>query len=373
MIFSLFFLISFFAPCFPFQVETFLDQSDQILCSDYRKLTDFDSLVWPFPAKPIPWVLFPTTDIYFSPCFNNKFEAFFSKTIPGSNNITFKNFLQHLASNGCRYYPHGGFVRDLINSIYPHDLDGQYSCSREELLRICGGLFGPNFCSVDMNSSYFFIGNHSLEGFNWKDSFFSLKDQEFTPDSLYYDTLNKVLIDLSGKGFEDVTKKQIRIPVERNDWDQWLLKETDDSIRRFYGLKKVPRYWKLKENGFKDYDNITLNYLKVKIRYLWNNQRFPMKKIFMKHVCWILDGSFDEISKNSPTVCLPKLNQFEKNNVEKCKSFLKSINMDFWQNPGRILKDLNKFVRGTGCFSKKFSGKLFLFFVLSIFLNLIWF
>jgi len=333
------------------QFPSFLQQTTTYsICSDYQQLTSYETLLWPVKDKPIPWEIFPTAKVYHSLCFRDKFNAFFSRIIPGSNNITFAYFLNTLISKNCIYYPHGGFIRDLINSMYPHDLDGQYSCTKEELQDICDDLFGVGFSYVDMNTSYFFIGNHSLEGFSWNSSFFTLEDQEYTPDSLYYDPLNEVLLDLSGKGFEDVKKSQIRIPVEKNKWDRWLIKSNDTAFLRMFALRKVPRYWKLKEIGFRDYDVATISYLKRKIVNLWDNSRFSMKTAFMMHLCWILDGKYvEELDK----ACVPREEIFQEQNIQKCKKFVSVIMEDFYQMPGRILKDLQYAVKDTGCYIEK--------------------
>lgn len=325
-----------------------------VVCQDYQLLSSYDSLIWPVNDKPIPWALIPSSKVYHSACFRDKFNIFFSRTIPGSNSISFSFFLDELMASNCFYYPHGGFIRDLINAKYPHDLDGQYSCTSEHLQAICDRVFGLGFGYVDKNTSYFFIGNHSLEGFSWNSSFFSLEDQEYTPDSLYYDPLNEVLIDLSGKGFEDVKKSQIRIPVERNNWDRWLIKNTSNSFMRTFALRKVPRYWKLKEIGFQDYDFETISYLKRKIVKLWENNNYPMKNAFMLHICWILDGVYQETGGR---ICVPREKAFAEQNINKCKSFVSLIMEDFCQMPGKILKDIQLAIQDTGCFlGKNFDG-----------------
>ena len=344
----------------------FLDFDNEFyeVCGDYQTLTNYENLLWPSQNQPKPWLIFSSAKIYYSKCFNDKFNYYFSKIIPGSNNITFISFLQNLSLRNCLYYTHGGFVRDLINGVYPHDLDGQYSCRKEVLLEACGEILGPEFCYVDMNTSYFFIGNHSLEGYSWNSSFFSLIDQEYTPDSLYYDHLNQVILDLTGNGLDDIKKTKIRIPVQRNQWDLWLLKNIDDPVRKVFALRKVPRYWKLKEIGFQDYDNVTLNYLTDKIANLWENTKFPMKLAFLLHFCWILDGNFDIKSE----FCTPKQQNFTNENVQKLKIFVKVLRADL---PRKIIKDLDKHIKEIGCFLLKNSINILKFIVLIIFLFLI--
>lgn len=357
----------FFSLISSFQIHSISTLSSKKICSDYQRITSYDSLIWPDPNTPLPWDIFPFIKIYSSQCINENFDAFFSKIIPFSNNITFSTFLQTLLQNGCVYYPHGGFVRDLVNSVYPHDLDGQYSCKTEEILKYCREILGESFCSADRNSSFFFIGNHSLEGFNWN-AFFSLEDQEYTPDSLYYDPLNKVLIDLSGNGLEDIMRTQIRIPVERSNWDKWLIKDNDDPILRLYSLRKVPRYWKLKKIGFKDYNEETLRYLKNKIASLWDNNRYPMKNAFKLHFCWILDGKY---SDNTTKYCQPKDEMFDVERVIKFKEFIEIIMVEFDQMPKKVLKDLKKLIKETGCFLMKSFETIWIILLALILINVL--
>lgn len=316
-------------------------------CSDFQQINSFNNLEWNYTNLSAPWNIFPQTKIYSSNCFENNINVFLAKLIPGSN-LTFSEFFSELRSRGCVFYPHGGFIRDLVNNRYPHDLDGQYSCSKEKMLNSCIEITSPGFCYLDMNISFFYLGNHSLEAFSWDQSFFSLVDQEYTPDSLYYDPVNHLIIDLSGMGLEDILNIQIRIPVEKNQWEYWLLRPNQEKNNgKMFGLRKVPRYWKLKQIGFSDYDIQTVSFLKQKIASLWNNPEFPMKIAFIQHFCWILQGIYDE---NQNNFCQPKNGtQFTERNIRKCKDFGNFLWNELYDMPKSIKKDLKTIINDMGC------------------------
>lgn len=314
------------------------------VCSDFQNISSFDSMIWNF-SRPAPWNIFPNTKIVFSNCFKEKIEYFFSKFIPLTNK-TYIDFLSEMMKKGCFYYPHGGFVRDLIKNHYPHDLDGQYSCSQNDMLNFCREILGLDFCHLDEKTSYFYIGNRSLEAFSWNDSFFSLNHQEYTPNTVYYDLINFVLIDLSGMALEDILSSKIRIPIKREEWNTWIFDKNDSYERKMFALKKVPRYWKLKQIGFNDYDQETVDFLKEKIKILWNNKQFPMKLVFIEQICSILQGFYNQTEEN----CLITENQkMNKKNYKKCREFGLLLWNDLYTLPKYILKDFKSIFHKMKC------------------------
>ena len=160
------------------------------------------------------------------------------------------------AEKKCTFFLHGGFIRDALRGKTPNDADAQFNCDIESLNSTCMRL-PPEVCYCN-KYGYIHIGDNysnddkyvSFESKTWGNSPFSIETQEYTPNSLYYDSLNKIIIDISGKGVDDIKNKMVRIPPQESQWERWLYgEEMDPSLR----LIIVPRYFKLRQAGF---DNI---------------------------------------------------------------------------------------------------------------------
>jgi len=68
-----------------------------------------------------------------------------------------------------------------------------------------------------------------------------LKSRDFTVGALWYDVVNKIVVDPSGTGVDDAINKILRIAPEKAHWPQWW--QTNPL--------KLLRYWKMKTYGFK--------------------------------------------------------------------------------------------------------------------------
>lgn len=63
---------------------------------------------------------------------------------------------------------------------------------------------------------------------------------DFACNSVLYDPISSVFIDVTGHGLHDILKRRLRIPVARPLWDLWFAQNS----------RKVCRYWKMRVLGF---------------------------------------------------------------------------------------------------------------------------
>jgi len=285
------------------------------------------------------------------------------RTFETQTNVSYGMIMNAMAENNCSFYLHGGVVRDLLQGVDPHDVDGEYPCESEKLQELLLKLVSYSSLSFNVTNNYFYVGNRTLdvgvEGFNWNIAFFDLEKQEYTPNSLYFDTSNFFLIDLSGNGVEDAMKKQIRIPVERDDWDLWLFKTTDGEYIMKKFLRKIPRFWKLRAAGYNT-DNSTLAYLKNVMINLWNDEVYQIKNIFFEYLCIMTESVYDNLTQQcGPHNHTEKIMSF----CEKLMTSIRSDLLDLGQNVG---SDIDTFTQNFSCESNILKTQFFLIFIVTI-------
>ena len=225
-------------------------------------------------------------------------------------------------------------------------------CTFNTFFNICASIIGPQFCYVP-NTGYFFIGHKKkdtgIEGQSWKNRsiIFDKFHLEYTPNTLIMDTVNNVLIDMTGMGVQDIVNRDIHIPVPRNEWDQWLLKIGDDYARHS-SIKVICRYWKLQAMGYNTSDKHILPYLKDNIVNLWYNETYPMGLMFKFYVCRDVLGGAANIYKDSCR--LPKI--IPNETIEKCQNYLKIVSDDLGDlGADNIIKQIRAVTFNTGCWN----------------------
>lgn len=325
---------------------------------------DKSGLVWPSPSFVPPWVLYPASRVYSSICLESYLKDMFTAPLNELTNITYKEIMDIYAANKCPFYLHGGLLRDILEGDPSHDVDIAFPCLPEEALRICESILSDveiannvSLCYVN-SVGYMFIGRRRIdigfEGKYWEDSFFHIENQEYTPNMLYYDYLNSVILDLT-TGVEDIKNHQIRIPVRPALWDLWLYTanksiglEEVPKFQKWLILKKVCRYWKLRAKGYMDYDLATKSYLVGKVDNLWDSSNYPMKLAFKVFLCESLGGRFN----NERGLCfLPGgFQNISDDKILFCRKYMHEIYLDFQKvQEGRIVNEVNEMVAYTRC------------------------
>jgi hypothetical protein len=85
---------------------------------------------------------------------------------------------------------------------------------------------------------------------------YELLVRDFACNALFYDPINRVVIDISGFGIEDSQERILRIPVERGNWDQWADCNPTKLLRFFVFLAR----------GYKPADMATVTFIRDRIR-----------------------------------------------------------------------------------------------------------
>ena len=185
------------------------------------------------------------------------------RSVPGLGNITVGEVFDVLRKAECYPLIIGGGVRDQFLGRTPRDVDVEVDCSIEKLVEVCIEAWGAHNCRHSPGSSLAHIGNETLgEGDDIDlastDLFFFSPPSalEYTVNSLAYETSgDDVIIDLPGTGVVDACNRHIRIPSDDGSeasWDEW---------RNASSIKKVYRFWKLREKKLTPYNNATLEYI----------------------------------------------------------------------------------------------------------------
>jgi len=339
-------------------VLLFLSNSQHCV-SDVEEL-EKSTLIW--SGFVLSWFLDPTTKIYRSICLESFIENMFQSPLNELTNITFQEILEAYAANNCPVYLHGGLLRDILKGDPSHDIDLSFSCDSELAVSICKNLLGETEQSKNVSlcygnkMGYIFIGRRKidtgLEGKYWHESKFY--QEEYTPNMLYYDLKNRVIIDMN-TGVEDIRKQQIRIPVEPLLWDLWLFTPNKTIslpevpfLEKWFVLRKVCRYWKLKVKGYTDSPGDDKSYLIGKINDLWDSPNYPMRHVFHEFLCEALGGRF--YSSDFTCVVPGGFLTVSDDKIMFCKKYMHELYMDIQGlQDGRIFREINEMVSYTKC------------------------
>lgn len=357
------------------QLRISLSQSNILMGFDETKCEDIIAInssyvKWPYLTVSPSWDKYPSSILYRSACFMKRLQLLSKRTFHTAPNVSYGMIINAMNDRNCSIYLHGGVVRDLLEGVEPNDVDCEYPCESETFYEIIGSLLSPDSFYGNLSTEYFHIGNRAvdiemgIDAFNWNLAFFNLEEQEYTLNSLYFDTQNLVIIDLSGKGLEDVLKKQIRIPVEKDDWDLWIFKARGEYLIK-RSLRKIPRFWKLKASGYSSPDNETMVYLKNIVRNIWDDEIYQMKKVFFEYLCIMTSSEYN----NSSEDCLQ--HQYTDKSRLFCQNLIFHLKIDFADENGKMEKDLDGFIQNFDCFGSKIN--LSNYFILLLFFCSIFF
>ena len=358
-------------------ISFFFYSNTQHCVSDVQKL-DKTQLQWSNSSKPPLWIRYPNSSIYHSICLDSFLDDMFDSPLNELTNVTIRQIFDAYTANNCILYIHGGLIRDILEGDPSHDIDVEFTCDNHLALKICQNLLGNTEMQFNVSLcytndfGYLFIGRRNIdtgiEGKLMQESMFNIENQEYTPNMLYYELKNRVIFDL-GTGVEDIKHHQIKIPVTPELRDLWLYGSNatiglPDSplLLKWFVLKKVCRYWKLKVLGYIDYES-DKTFLVEKINELWDSPNYPMKYIFNIFLCEALGGRFIVPNMN----CTYKF-AIPDEKSEFCIKYMHELYLDLHslQN-GKIYFEINEMVAYTKChiFHNKisqglgnFSGKL---------------
>ena len=308
-------------------IQTHIQESGSRACSDYTEVSkDHLSLPVGFERLPKPWSR-KEAKVIRSRSVTEGMYKMFSLTVPGLNGDTIGNVIETFAQRGCLCFPYGGSVRDQFLNRAPKDLDMEVSCSREEALRICQEKWGKrDNCKSPFNIVH--IGSQTaqdgatrnIDSGNWVEMFFA--DQiylEYTTNSLAYNPHgDNLVIDITGNGVVDTCNRDIRIPVEREKWDQW--RDTRHN-------KKLYRFWKLRVKGYSAINRKTHKYIVDSTK----KAIIEDPKSFMKFYCSLaMKGMV--ITEEFEVKCLVKNCERTIKSVEQYNSQFRQDLGEFWDS-----------------------------------------
>jgi len=184
---------------------------------DTKNITDSE-------YKDTPWHDHPEFKAYTSPTVTAHMDAILSKQVDGlEGGITFQEVFSIMGEGGCTAYVLGGEVRDAILGITSLDTDIAFTCHADTVAQIAIEHHW-NYTHTH-GSSYISLGAPSSDtGLEGKDADTSLDSSqeahEYCSNTLFWDSLNKAILDPTGWGVYDVLNKIGRIPPT-DKYDEW--------------------------------------------------------------------------------------------------------------------------------------------------------
>jgi hypothetical protein len=223
-----------------------------------------------------PWY-HDSTIVWRSEQISKQLDRFFQQSVPGMRE-TYENVFSEIIRHHIPVFIVGGTVRDLIQNLgsginyVPKDIDIGFGGDAEELYKI--GRTKSWKISEPTPTSLIRIGDSRLgvhiEGKpiggvnsdkipnpNMQYSSFSVDlscenlYRDFTINSLWYDVVNKTIVDPTSTGVQDAILKILRIPVVFDKWETWVRGNPT----------KLLRYWLFVSRGYEAVDEKTKNYI----------------------------------------------------------------------------------------------------------------
>ena len=202
-----------------------------------------------------------------------------SRVVSGLGEQRVRDVFTALEQKGCYPFFYGGVVRDLLLGKAPADVDLEADCETEQVYNICNETWGAENCRIGSKAH---IGvevcspDDLIDAASTNSTFFAnLSALEYTVNALAYDSngINNVIVDLTGKGVNDVCSKTIRIPSNNNSRESW--NEWSDT-------SKLYRFWKLRVKGFMPSDDQTLDYIVERTKDAIESDLKSFKKFYCK-------------------------------------------------------------------------------------------
>ena len=219
--------------------------------------------------------------------------------VPGLGNQTVEDVFRVLRDAECYPLLIGGSVRDQFIGRTPRDVDVEVDCPIETLVDVCREAWGAHNCRRSPGSPLAHIGNETLGDGDDIDLastdlfFFSPPSAlEYTVNSLAYETSgDDVIIDLPGTGVIDACNRHVRIPSDdgsEESWDEWRMASS---------IKKIYRFWKLREKRLTPFNNATRDYI---VRHARIGIEDSPAKFFDFYCEEVFDIEYDEDSDTCP-------------------------------------------------------------------------
>ena len=306
-------------------------------CSDYQLVSNTSSLSYPVGFQHLrkPWDENPRTTVATSETVTAGIDWFLPKRVPGLNEVTLNEVLDHLQERGCLSFPYGGPVRDQFLGASPADLDMETNCASETILAICEEAWGPSNCGGGRIAH---IGDYKatdgdtdpIDVSNWNETFFGTGIAlEYTTNSMAYfgDGLN-ITIDITGDGINDTCNKNIRIPVRVDQRQEWV------------SATKVYRFWKLRVKNYTAIDTDTMSFIvsEAKKGISYSNNSTEFQRFYCENA---LTGKW----MNTAMSCV-----IPTDSCEKALSKKEQYDMFFERDLGNFWSDTAKaFIEGLEC------------------------
>lgn len=247
------------------------------------------------------------------------------RSVPGLGDQTVEDVFEVLRAAECFPLIIGGGVRDQFLGRTPRDVDVEVDCPIEKLVEVCIEAWGPHNCRRSPGSPLAHIGNETLGDGDDIDLastdlfFFSPPSAlEYTVNSLAYDTNgDDVIIDLPGTGVVDVCNRHVRIPSDdgsEQSWDEWRMTSS---------IKKVYRFWKLREKKLTPFNEATREYI---VRHARNGIEGSPAKFYDFYCGEVFDGGYD-----SDTNSCPVAQETCEDGLENAFDFHRAFEEDFME------------------------------------------
>lgn len=235
--------------------------------------------VVPVPGAPLnpPWHG-QDVKVWKSPKASAAMNGLLAEAAPGQNGKTRGEVIAIFAKAGVAAYPMGGFVRDAIQGKQSKDIDMSFNADWPHVTSVAaknglvyenpgnGGLVklgvgdadnppleGKSFMGVNAD-------RHSIAGTAPSSTGHSFADEAMYGDCshgrLWYDPVNDVIIDPTGRGVEDTVTHTYSLPVAKEKWESWAAGSPD----------KLWRFWKFAARGDKPADEETRQFIVAKAK-----------------------------------------------------------------------------------------------------------
>ncbi|CAF1340746.1 unnamed protein product [Adineta ricciae] len=292
---------------------------------------------------------------------SKKFSDYFREVIEqqeaaSSTQIKFGEIFSLLLSFNCEIFIHGGAIRDLILNLPIHDIDGEYFCSKDKMKSLCNEQFMQKIfgqCQF-LSSGHLILGQNlfhnytfdPFEAYPMETVFTSpMYTNEYTTNTIFYDVISRIIIDITGYGIYDTLNRIIRLTITNpNERYLWL---NEQVAKPYDGFKKLSRYWKLRADPHK-YLPAPLNqtlihtdeFIIENVKFLWKNQTLVIENIFRKLYCDLIRGDL-----NNQSLCYLQSNPYNSS-LEAFLNYDRVFERDMgstWFNENILQKNVNHF------------------------------
>lgn len=251
---------------------------------------------------------------YIIPGLSSKINSLLIKKLPNIDS-TYNEMFDELYKISKKIFIVGGAIRDSFLNRKPKDIDISFDSTYKDVIKLCKKNEWACPEVYERGFPYVVFGTKkgkTLEATYKSSPVFDKKniERDYTINNMVYDIKNKILIDITGNGLNDILNKKIRIPVPKSQYLKWANER----------WKHPLRYFKLIQNGLTPYDNDTekfiINYIESHFEsiYLKPNKNIPTIKYYL--IVSITGGKvYDNgtyIYGNNKSKLIPYLNTLEQ-------------------------------------------------------------